>query len=91
MEETECFSIRFIKMDYITANIEFTNILDKYKERSYCRILDEITACIERINKELVSEGFNGDSLELSLYSISAESQLIIIALIPQYIYSFLF
>ena len=78
-------------MDYITANIEFTNILDKYKERSYCRILDEITACIERINKELVSEGFNGDSLELSLYSISAESQLIIIALIPQYIYSFIF
>ena len=78
-EETECFSIRFCKMGYITANIEYTNTLDKYKERGFFRILDEITACIKSIKKELVSEGFKGDLLELSLYGISAGGQLILL------------
>ena len=78
-EETECFAIRFCKMGYITANIEYTNTLDKYKERGFFRILDEITACIKSIKKELSSEGFNENLLELSLYGISAGGQLILL------------
>ena len=78
-EETECFAIRFCKMGYITANIEYTNTLDKYKERGFFRILDEITEFIKRMKKELRSEGFNEDLLELSLYGISAGGQLILL------------
>jgi len=48
-QETECFAIRFAKLGYITANIEYTNSLDKYKEKGFFRILDEITACIKSI------------------------------------------
>ena len=78
-QETECFAIRFAKLGYITANIEYTNSLDKYKEKGFFRILDEITACIKSIKNELVSQGFNGDLLELSLYGISAGGQLILL------------
>ena len=78
-QETDCFAIRFAKLGYITANIEYTNSLDKYKEKGFFRILDEITACIKSIKNELVSQGFNGDLLELSLYGISAGGQLILL------------
>ena len=78
-EETECFAIRFCKMGYITANIEYTNTLDKYKERGFFRILDEITASIKNIKKELVSEGFNRDLLKSSLYGIFTGDHLIIL------------
>ena len=68
-------------MGYITANIEYTNTLDEYKERGFVRILDEINACIKNIKKELElrSEGFNEDLLELSLYGIYAGGQLILL------------
>ena len=78
-QETECFAIRFAKLGYITANIEYTNSLDKYQEKGYYRILDEITACIKSIKKELISQNFDGDKLELSLYGISAGGQLIML------------
>ena len=60
-EETECFAVRFAKLGFITANIEYSNCLDIYKEKSVYRILDEITACIKSIKKELISQGFDGD------------------------------
>ena len=78
-EETEGFAIRFAKMGYITANIEYSNCLDKYKEKSFFRILDEITACIKSIKKELESQNFDGSKLELALYGISAGGQLILL------------
>ena len=53
-EETECFAVRFAKMGYITANMEYSNCLDKYKEKSFYRILDEISACIKRFLKILM-------------------------------------
>ena len=53
--------------------------MEKYKEKSVYRILDEITACITSIKKKLISEGFDGDKLELSLYGISAGAQLILL------------
>ena len=52
-EEVECFAIRFAKLGFITANIEYTNTLDKYKQKGFFRILDEMTACIKSIKKEL--------------------------------------
>ena len=77
-EETECFAVRFAKMGYITANMEYSNCLDKYKEKSFYRILDEITACIKSIKNELVAQNFDGDKLELALYGISSGGQLIL-------------
>ena len=77
-EETEAFAERFAKLGYITANIEYTNSLDKYKQRGFFRILDEMTACIKSIKNELKSQGFNESKLELSLYGISAGGQLIL-------------
>ena len=77
-EETECFAVRFAKMGYITANMEYSNCLDKYKEKSFYRILDEISACIKSIKKELVSQNFDGSKLELALYGISSGGQLIL-------------
>ena len=41
-EETEGLAIRYAKIGYITANIEYSNCLDKYKEKNFFRILDEI-------------------------------------------------
>jgi len=78
-EETECFAVRFAKLGYITANIEYSNCLDKYKEKSFFRIIDEITACIKSIKYELESQGFDGSKLKLSLYGISAGGQLILL------------
>lgn len=66
-------------MGFITANIEYTNSLDKYKEKGVFRILDEITACIKSIRKELESQNFDGAKLELALYGISAGGQLILL------------
>ena len=77
-EETECFAVRFAKLGFITANIEYSNCLDIYKEKSVYRILEEITACIKSIKKELISQGFDGDKLEMALYGISAGGQLIL-------------
>ena len=78
-EEVECFAIRFAKLGFITANIEYTNTLDKYKQKGFFRILDEMTACIKSIKKELGKKGFDEDKLELSLYGISAGGQLILL------------
>ena len=66
-------------MGFIKANIENTNSLDKYKEKGVFRILDEITACIKSIRKELESQNFDGIKLELALYDISAGGQLILL------------
>ena len=33
-EETECFAVRFAKLGFITADIEYSNCLDIYKEKS---------------------------------------------------------
>jgi len=52
--------------------------LDIYKEKNVYRILDEITACIKSIKKELISQGFDGEKLEMALYGISAGGQLIL-------------
>ena len=60
-EETEGLATRFAKLGFITANMEYTNCLDKYKEKSVFRILHEITACIQSIKKELESQGFIGN------------------------------
>ena len=53
--------------------------MDKYKEKSFFRIIDEITACIKSIKYELESQGFDGSKLKLSLYGISAGGQLILL------------
>ena len=78
-EEVECFAVRFVKLGFITTNIEYTNCLDKYEEKSFFRILDEITACINSIKNELKGRGFDDKKLELSLYGISAGGQLILL------------
>lgn len=75
-EETEGLATRFAKLGFITANIEYTNCLEKYKQKNVYRILDEITACIKNIKLQLKSLDFDETKLELALYGISAGAQL---------------
>ena len=57
---------------YITAVMDYTLLNDNYKQNNIFRILDEVTACIESIKKELKDMGFNQTHLELALGGYSA-------------------
>ena len=60
----------YAKMGYITATMGYTVLSGEYPEFNIYRILDEITACIQNIKKQLNSLGFN--NLEMALGGISA-------------------
>ena len=57
---------------YITAVMDYTLLSDNYKQNNIFRILDEVTACIESIKKELKDMGFNQTHLELAIGGYSA-------------------
>jgi len=64
---------------YITAVMDYTLLSDNYKQNNIFRILDEVTACIESIKKELKDMGFNQTHLELAIggYSSGAHISLL--------------
>ena len=66
----------FTKFGYISANMNYTLLIDKYKEFNIFRILDEITAAIKAIKKELVNRGFHEDKLVLGIGGVSAGGHL---------------
>ena len=61
---------------YITATIGYTILVDQYKVFNIYRIMDEITAAIKAIKKELESKGFDGNKLRLAIGGYSAGSHL---------------
>ena len=60
------------QLGYISANVNYTLLINEYKVFSIFRIIDEITACIKAIKKELVRRGFAEDKLLLGLGGVSA-------------------
>ena len=66
------FCSRYAKMGFITATLGYTLLLEKYKEYSIFRILDEITSCIENIKEQLKNKGFDTDKLEMAIGGVSA-------------------
>ncbi len=70
------FSSRYAKMGFITATLGYTLLLEKYKEYSIFRILDEITSCIENIKEQLKNKGFDTEKLEMAIGGVSAGAHL---------------
>ena len=66
------FCSRYAKMGFITATLGYTLLLEKYKEYSIFRILDEITSCIENIKEQLKNKGFDTNKLEMAIGGVSA-------------------
>ena len=71
-ENVEYLCIRYAKYGYITAEMSYTLLLEKYKEYSIFRILDEVTACIESIKEQLITKGFDESKLELGIGGYSS-------------------
>ena len=70
------FCSRYAKMGFITATLGYTLLLEKYKEYSIFRILDEITSCIENIKEQLKNKGFDTEKLEMAIGGVSAGAHL---------------
>ena len=70
------FCSRYAKMGFITATLGYTLLLEKYKEYSIFRILDEITSCIENIKEQLKNKGFDTNKLEMAIGGVSAGAHL---------------
>ena len=66
----------FSQQGYITATVGYTILNGQYKEFNIYRILDEITACIKAIKKELVAKGFKEDKLKMAIGGYSAGGHL---------------
>ena len=75
-ENMETFASRYAKQGYITGTIGYTVLSDKYIEYNIFRIMDEITACIKSIKKELKSQEFDETKLELAIGGVSAGAHL---------------
>ena len=71
-ENIEYLCIRYVKCGYITAEMSHTLLLEKYKECSIFRILDEVTSCIESIIENLIVKGFDESKLELAIGGYSS-------------------
>ena len=63
-------------LGFITATMGYTVLLEQYGAYSMFRIIDEITATIKSIKKELVEKGFDGDKLEMAMGGYSAGAHL---------------
>ena len=66
----------YSQLGYISANVNYTILIDKYKNFNIFRILDEITASIKAIKKELIRRGFIEDKLLLGIGGVSAGGHL---------------
>ena len=49
-----------------------TLLIEKFKDSSIFRILDDITACITSMKEELKNRGFNENKLELAIGGYSS-------------------
>ena len=74
--EEELFFSSYGKIGYITANMEYTLLVDGSKDTNIFRIVDEISACIADIKERLKQEGFDENYLELAIFGYSAGAHL---------------
>lgn len=75
-EDVEAFASRYAKQGYITATIGYTVLSNEYNEYNIFRIMDEISACLKSIKKELKSQDFDETKLELAIGGVSAGAHL---------------
>jgi len=75
-ESLDYLCSRYAKFGYITATMNYTLLIKKYKEHNVFRILDEITSCIKDIICHLKNLGFDESKLELALGGNSAGAHL---------------
>ena len=71
-ENIEYLCNRYTKCGYITAEMNHTLLLPKYKDYNIFRILDDITACIQNIKDYLKNKGFDENKLELAIGGYSS-------------------
>jgi hypothetical protein len=74
-ENMEHHCKRYAKMGYITATMDYTELLKGTPSSNVFRIMDEITSCLNSIKKTLMDTyKFNGDKLELAIGGFSIGS-----------------
>ena len=74
--EMEKICEMYAEQGYITANVEYTILNEKYKPFNIYRILDEITAAIKAIKNALIEKGFNIEPLLMTIGGYSAGGHL---------------
>ena len=76
-DQMDFFCRFYSQIGYISATIGYTILVpDQYEQFNIYKMIDEITACIKAIKKELIKRGFNGDKLRLAIGGYSAGSHL---------------
>ena len=75
-EDCNYICCRYAKYGYITATMNYTLLVKKYKDHNIFKIIDEITACIESIKDKLKNEGFDENKIEVALGGMSAGAHL---------------
>lgn len=75
-EQLEIFCRIYGSLGFITATMGYTLLANKYEQANIFRIIDEITATIKSIKKELINEGFDGEKLEMAISGGSAGGHL---------------
>ena len=72
----DIFCKLFSQQGYISATVGYTLLYSQNKVFNIFKMLDEITACIKAIKKELIKKGFAADKLKLVIGGYSAGGHL---------------
>ena len=75
-EQMEIFCSTYGSLGFITATMGYTLLMNNYEQANIFRMIDEITATINSIKKELIKYGFDGDKLEMAISGGSAGGHL---------------
>ena len=75
-DQMELFCTTYGSLGFITATMGYTILMNNYDQANIFRMIDEITATIKSIKKELINAGFNGDKLEMAISGGSAGGHL---------------
>ena len=75
-EDMDAFCKLYSQQGYISATLSYTLLNSPHKDFNIFKMLDEITACIKAIKKDLVKKGFAGDKLKLVIGGYSSGAHL---------------
>ena len=75
-DDMDAFCKLYSQQGYISATLSYTLLNSPHKDFNIFKMLDEITACIKAIKKDLVKKGFAGDKLKLVIGGYSSGAHL---------------
>ena len=75
-EDKEFLCKTYDSLDFITATMGYTLLMNKYEEANIFRVIDKITATIKSIKNELIINGFDEEKLEMAISGGSAGTHL---------------